>query len=454
MSYETVISVDNLSKNYEIYATPGDRLKQLFLPKLRNTIGLNHKSYCSLFPALSNVSFSISQGETFGIVGKNGSGKSTLLQMLCGTLAASSGKISVKGKVAALLELGAGFNPEFTGRENVYMNGRLFGLSNKEIDARFDLIAAFADIGDFIEKPVKTYSSGMYVRLAFAVIAHVDADILIVDEALSVGDAYFVQKCMRFLRQFMDKGTLLFVSHDIGAVTNLCSRALWLEKGCVKEIGKPKEIVKHYLEGLVSDSQDIQAAKSLASNADVNEPENADDFIDMRDEFINKSTLRNDIQVLPFQAGSAAFGAGGAQIVDASLIDPKRGNKLAYLVGGEKVRLQIRAKILEPLDGVILGFDLKDRLGQTIFGDNTYLTYELEPIRANNAQHAVATFDFKMPLLPVGDYAITVAIATGSQTSHVQQHWIHDAIVFHSQASRVGFGLIGVPMQNITISIT
>ena len=212
---ETVIEVANLTKYYDTYQNPSDRLKQLIFPPLLRLFGLRMKPYSRPFEALSDVSFSVKKGETFGIIGRNGSGKSTLLQILCGTLPPTSGTVKVNGKVAALLELGAGFNPEFSGKENVYMCARLYGLSTREIDDRFSKIIEFADIGDFIDKPVKTYSSGMYVRLAFSVVAHVDADILVIDEALSVGDAYFVQKCMRFLRQFMQNGTLLFVSHDV-----------------------------------------------------------------------------------------------------------------------------------------------------------------------------------------------------------------------------------------------
>ena len=448
MLSEPVIVVSGLSKRYEIYDSPRDRLKQFILPTIRKTFGLQSKSYCSNFSALNEVSFSVNQGETYGIIGRNGSGKSTLLQILCGTLEPTAGSVTVRGKVAALLELGAGFNPEFTGRENVYMNGRLFGLSTKQIDDRFDRIAEFADIGQFIEKPVKTYSSGMYVRLAFAVIAHVDADILIVDEALSVGDAFFVQKCMRFLRGFMDKGTLLFVSHDIGAVANLCSKALWLDKGNVQGIGTPKDVIRGYLEGLVSETQDIQSAKSTG------QPRTSavEEFTDPRDEVVNASNLKNILKVLQFQPGADGYGAGGAEITSASLCGLNDGKTLAYVVGGEMVRLTITATVTQHLDGVIMGFDVKDRLGQTIFGDNTFFTYRTDPISAIQGEIITTHFDFRMPTMPVGDYAITVAVATGTQEAHVQQHWIHDALVFQSHASRVGFGLVGVPMQAIVIS--
>ncbi|WP_034410534.1 ABC transporter ATP-binding protein [Derxia gummosa] len=451
MSSETVIEVEGLCKNFEVYATPRDRLKQLLLPPVQRMLGMPAGVYHSKFPALSDVGFSVSRGETFGIVGRNGSGKSTLLQILCGTLAPSSGRVRVKGKVAALLELGAGFNPEFSGRENVYMNGRLFGLNTAQIDDRFDRIAAFADIGDFIDKPVKTYSSGMYVRLAFAVIAHVDADILVVDEALSVGDAYFVQKCMRFLRGFMEHGTLLFVSHDIAAVTTLCSSALLLERGRVAQVGSPKSVITHYLENLVAESQDISAARQAEPIADEAAEDSAD-FTDMRERFINHSPLRNDIELLPFRVGAESFGAGGARIVDCCVRDAASRKRLDWVVGGEMVQLLIGADALANLEAVIFGFDFKDRLGQTIFGDNTYLTYRLEPRRARAGERIEAVFEFRMPLLPVGDYAISVAIATGSQEAHVQQHWIHDAVILRSQASRVCFGQVGIPMRNIEIN--
>lgn len=451
MSSETIIEVHNLVKNYETYNTPRDRLKQLVLPQIQKFFGLPVKKYSEAFNALNNISFSVKQGETFGIIGRNGSGKSTLLQILCGTLNPSSGTVLVKGKVAALLELGAGFNPEFTGRENVYMCGRLYGLSTRQIDERYQKIIEFADIGDFVEKPVKTYSSGMYVRLAFAVIAHVDADILVIDEALSVGDAYFVQKCMRFLRQFMTKGTLLFVSHDISAVSNLCSSALWLDKGHRREIGEPKEIIKKYLEGLVKQSQDTDAAKNVA--APIQTIDDQKEIVDMRSSFINNSNLRNDIQIIPYSETPDSYGAGKARILSCTLEHEQTHQPLSYIVGGEMVSLKIAAQALDDMDSIILGFDLKNRLGQTVFGDNTFLTYRADPQNAKAKQTISARFDFRMPVIPVGDYAITVAIATGSQDSHVQQHWIHEALILRSQASSVCFGVVGIPMKKIEIAI-
>jgi lipopolysaccharide transport system ATP-binding protein len=234
MSSEVSIRVEGLSKCFQIYDRPHDRLKQFVVPRLQRAVRQPVKQYFKEFWAVKDVSFEVKKGETVGIIGRNGSGKSTLLQMICGTLNPSRGSIQTRGRIAALLELGSGFNPEFTGRENVYMNSAVLGLKKDEIDQRFEAITAFADIGEFLEQPVKAYSSGMMLRLAFAVIAHVDAEILVIDEALAVGDAFFTQKCMRFLRTFMKTGTVLFVSHDTGSIRNLCSKAIWLEKGIVR----------------------------------------------------------------------------------------------------------------------------------------------------------------------------------------------------------------------------
>ncbi|MGD9877853.1 ABC transporter ATP-binding protein, partial [Desulfococcus sp.] len=255
MSSEIAIKVENLSKCYQIYDNPRDRLKQFVVPRLKRALGRQPNNYFREFWALRDVSFEVKRGETVGIIGRNGSGKSTLLQMICGTLSPTGGYVKTNGRIAALLELGSGFNPEFTGRENVYMNAAVIGLSKQEIDARINDIAAFADIGDFIEQPVKSYSSGMYVRLAFAVIAHVDADILVIDEALAVGDAFFTQKCMRYLRKFMKTGTVLFVSHDTASVRNLCTHAIWLEKGNILQQGVPKDVCENYLEAFFEAQQ-------------------------------------------------------------------------------------------------------------------------------------------------------------------------------------------------------
>jgi lipopolysaccharide transport system ATP-binding protein len=247
MSSEIAIKVENLSKCYEIYAQPHDRLKHSIYPRLQRLVGKQPKQYFREFWALKDVSFEVKKGETVGIIGRNGSGKSTLLQMICGTLNSTSGSIRTNGRIAALLELGSGFNPEFTGRENVYMNAAVLGLMNEETVARFDDIAAFADIGDFIEQPVKTYSSGMMVRLAFAVAINVNPQILIIDEALSVGDELFQRKCFARIEAIKNNGaTILFVSHSGGAIVELCDNAVLLDAGEKLAMGAPKTIVGKY----------------------------------------------------------------------------------------------------------------------------------------------------------------------------------------------------------------
>ncbi|HEX7324223.1 MAG TPA: ABC transporter ATP-binding protein [Rhodanobacteraceae bacterium] len=244
---EFTIRVEGLSKRFEIYAQPVDRLKQMLLPRVHRVLHRREHAYFREFWALRNVAFDVHRGETVGIVGRNGSGKSTLLQLICGTLTPTAGSIRVHGRVAALLELGSGFNPEFTGRENVYLNAAVLGLTKDEIDSRYSTIVKFADIGQFIEQPVKTYSSGMYVRLAFAVAINVSPDILIVDEALSVGDEAFQRKCFARLDTIRDNGaTILFVSHAAGKVIELCDRAILLDSGEMLAMGTPKFVVSRY----------------------------------------------------------------------------------------------------------------------------------------------------------------------------------------------------------------
>ncbi|WP_262966026.1 ABC transporter ATP-binding protein [Methylobacter psychrophilus] len=447
---DIAIKVQNLSKCYQIYDNPRDRLKQFIAPRLQRLTWQTPKQYFHEFWALKDVSFEVKKGETVGIIGRNGSGKSTLLQMICGTLNPTTGSVETYGRIAALLELGSGFNPEFTGRENVYMNASVLGLSNKEIDARFDNIVVFADIGDFIEQPVKTYSSGMMVRLAFAVIAHVDADILIVDEALAVGDAFFTQKCMRFLREFMKTGTVLFVSHDTVAVVNLCNKAVLLNHGQVAETGTPKEVIEHYLATLYEANQEVDGISTNAPPVSVNKAADLSEYRDMRETLINASTLRNDIEVFQFKSDQEGFGTGDAKIVSVRLLD-QDGAPLSWIVGGENIIVEIRCMAYKNLQSPIIGFQFKDRLGQVIFADNTFLVYNNNPLVVETGSEIMARFEFRLPVLPSGDYSIGVALADGSQESHVQHHWMHDAMIVRVHASSVCFGLIGIPMKKITL---
>lgn len=451
MSSDIAINVINLSKCYQIYEQPRDRLKQFVLPRFRKLLHLQSRQYYREFWALKDVSFEINKGETVGIIGRNGSGKSTLLQMICGTLNQTNGHVETRGRVAALLELGSGFNPEFTGRENVYLNGAVLGLQTHEIDERFQNISDFAEIGDFIDQPVKTYSSGMMVRLAFAVIAHVDADILVVDEALSVGDAFFTQKCMRFLRNFMKSGTVLFVSHDTGAVINLCNKAMLLENGRLTVMDTPEIVTKRYLAAIYEENQQISGFQFSSSNGE-SEAQTVEEYRDMRMSVINQSTLRNDIEVFTFDPMAEGFGTGLVEIINVRLLD--RDNvALAWIVGGEDVVLEIICQSKTDLLRPIVGFQFKDRLGQVIFADNTYLTYQHRPIIVKNRMILVARFEFRMPVLPTGDYSINAAVADGTQDNHVQHHWRFDALSIRSHASSICVGLVGIPMRSISMRV-
>lgn len=449
-SDEIAIRIQNLSKCYQIYDAPHDRLKQFVAPRLQRIMGVTSKQYFRDFWALKNVSFEVKKGETIGIIGRNGSGKSTLLQIICGTLTPTSGTVETNGRIAALLELGSGFNPEFTGRENIYMNATVLGLTKEEIKERYNSIVEFSDIGDFIERPVKTYSSGMVLRLAFSVIAHVDADILVIDEALSVGDAFFTQKCMRYLRKFMEKGSILFVSHDTGAVINFCQRAIWLNKGLSKYQGTPKDAAKMYLAELYESQQ----GKSVESSKLTNEKKAPTEQLrDMRLKLINSTKLRNDIEIFRFTSGTDSFGKGESQITSVYMTD-ETSQPLSWVIGGENVKLIITCTAKSAIFNPIIGFYINDRLGQQLFGDNTSNFSENKSLSISPGESFKAEFEFNMPILPMGDYSITAALAEGTQQDHTQHHWIHDAIAFKSHSSSVSTGLIGIPMTSIRIELT
>ncbi|MEI9986477.1 MAG: ABC transporter ATP-binding protein [Aliidongia sp.] len=440
MCSDTVIQISGLGKAYNIYKRPQDRLKQMLWRRWRR--------FYEEYWAIHDISLTIARGETIGIIGRNGSGKSTLLQLIAGTVSPTQGTVKVSGRVAALLELGAGFNPEFSGRENVYLAASILGLSQAEIDARLALIIDFAAIGDFLDQPVKLYSSGMFARLAFAVAAHVDADVLIVDETLSVGDAAFNQKCMRFIRGFKERGTLLFVSHDMGAVAGLCDRVVWIDRGAVRAEGTAKEICFEYLAAMEQERDDSSSFRVAGRR--VAAPEPARIIHDPRRELLDASVHRNEIDLFEFDEEARSFGQNGARILDVAIEDAA-GNRLPALVGGEDVVLRIRAEALADVARPILGFQIKDRLGQFLFGDNTYLTYRLAPVAMAAGQRFSARFHFQMPYLPTGDYSVVAAIAEGTQAENVAHHWIDDAIFFRVQSSHVTRGLIGIPMLDIAI---
>lgn len=364
MSSDYVVRVQDVGKCYHIYEKPHHRLLQMILGRQ------GKYKYYKEFWALQNINFVVGKGKVIGILGKNGAGKSTLLQILCGTLAPTDGSVEVNGRIAALLELGAGFNPEFSGIENVYMNGQILGLSNQKIDEKLVYIEQFADIGDFIHQPVKTYSSGMFARLAFSVAVHVDPDVLVVDEALSVGDSWFQHKSMVKMRQLMANGcTVLFVSHSIESVRALCEEAIWIDAGRIKMHGDVTSVTNAYmnevfiehnritLESLVMLDAEATSAEVRATTSETSESQVAD----------------TDHQELL----KAIEGANGGSVlrVTATQIRNSRGDLTDRLEQGEQFSIEFEVQFLESIKNISLGFLIKDQFGQELTGESVFNTY-------------------------------------------------------------------------------
>lgn len=350
---DNAIQVSGLSKCFEIYESPRARLKQFIYPFLQRCFGQKSKQYFQEFWALNDVSFNVKKGETVGIIGRNGSGKSTLLQIICGTLNPTHGSVETTGRVAALLELGSGFNPEFTGRENVYLNASVLGLSQQEIDSRFDQIVEFAEIGQFIDQPVKSYSSGMYVRLAFSVIAHVDADILVVDEALSVGDMYFQSKCIALIKKLIQSGvTVLFVSHDASTVKALCQKCIYLSSGKVVDAGETERVVEAYYNSGVQSTQKNIAQKSTS------ESQRLDNQIYDLDNDFNKKNHYQRLQ------------NGKAQFLNVQLLNDQ-GEPLQSVNFNQKVTLRMVIQAHQDIDVLGLAYHIRDRNGFDLIYSDT-----------------------------------------------------------------------------------
>ena len=392
------ISINDVSKVYKLYDSPKDRVKEALHPF--------KKKYGRDFYALKNITFSIEQGESVGIIGKNGAGKSTLLKIITGVLGATSGNVNVNGKISALLELGAGFNPEYTGIENIYLNGTVMGYSRREMDEKLSEILSFADIGDYVYQPVKYYSSGMFVRLAFAVAINVDPEILIVDEALSVGDIRFQQKCYRKIEEFKKTKTVLFVSHDMGVINKYCDRVIWLNDGEIIEQGTPIEISKKYRAFMMN--------SALYRVDDITAIE------------IQKSS--HEFELNPINSDFDVSGDRDAQIIGIGMFDYDTGAKLDIVMSGQKVKLVIKAITKIALENVIIGFTMKDRLGNIVTQINSFVMDEIIHSVQENTELKYS-FEFKMPALRRGVYTISPAIASGTQDQHIQHSWIHDALL-------------------------
>ncbi len=394
----SAISVNDVTKVFKLYDSPMDRFKEAIHPF--------HKQYSKPFYALRNISFSVEKGETVGIIGTNGSGKSTILKIITGVIQPSEGNIEVQGNVSALLELGAGFDMEYSGVENIYMNGAVLGFTREEMERKKDEILEFADIGDFIYQPVKTYSSGMLVRLAFALAINVEPEILIIDEALAVGDAFFQAKCFHKLEEIKAAGTtILFVSHDIVSVKKLCTRAVWIEKGRMRQIGPSGEVCERYMSAQIDrtnvENEKILSLMAKEDNQNIKEKKNAQYFFPR----------------LNLEKAEAVTSNGKADILSFCIKDFE--GKFTNVVKPEtEYQYSIIARFSEELEHVIFGFELEDIKGIRIFGINNFMQGKTIGHVSKNKVYEVS-FKLILPKLHKGEYLVTPAVSAGTQDSHV-----------------------------------
>lgn len=395
---KTAIKIQHLTKIYKLYDRPIDRLKESLHPF--------KKHYHKDFYALNDVSFEIKKGETVGIIGKNGAGKSTLLKIITGVLTPTNGSIHVNGRIASLLELGAGFNPDYTGIENIYFQGMLMGLTREEMETKLEDILAFADIGDFVHQSVKMYSSGMFARLAFAVAINVDPDILIVDEALSVGDAAFQNKCIRKMEDIRDRGvTILFVSHDTQIIHKFCQKVIWLDCSKIREIGTPDIVIENYM-SFTHYGLDTERHNNVKAHA-----------------FEQKIDQLKDV------SGLDSFGEKKALITKIGFFDEFH-IPTTSLKQGTIVTFVCEFQTSVDLHDVGIGVLFKDRLNNDVLTFNSYMYNKpLKDVYHNSKYRTNITF--KVPKLYPTEYVVTVALSEGTQLNHIQQHWIHSAILIN-----------------------
>ena len=417
------IRVDNVSKIYRLYNKPSDRLKE--------ALGFTKEKRYREHRALDQVSFDVHRGETVGIIGTNGSGKSTILKIITGVLNPTGGEVVVDGRISALLELGAGFNMEYTGIENIYLNGTMIGFSREEIDAKMQDILDFADIGDFVHQPVKTYSSGMFVRLAFAVAINIDPEILIVDEALSVGDVFFQAKCYKKFEDFKKMGkTILFVSHDLGSISKYCDRVVLLNRGKKLAEGTPKEMVSMYKRIMVNQDK---AEEIAAHQMDMSSLEE-DDEKEIKEaacegQWKNHYNLNPDVD---------EYGNGAAEIEDFAIID-ENGNYTNAIVKGTRFRLKSKVKFKQDVHDPIFTYTFKNIQGVAITGTNTMYEKKDVPL-AKEGETYVATFEQDM-FLQGGEYLLSMS-CTGYRDGEFQvYHRLYDVcnVTVVSDKNTVGF---------------
>ncbi|GGN92975.1 ABC transporter ATP-binding protein [Saccharibacillus kuerlensis] len=407
----TVISIQNVEKVYKLYNKPVDRLKETF--------HVARRSYHTDHFALKGVSFNVEKGETLGLIGKNGSGKSTLLKIITGVLTPTTGTVNTTGRIAALLELGAGFNPEYTGMENIYLNGTMMGYSREEMEVKVPAIIEFADIGQFINQPVKTYSSGMFARLAFSVAINVDPDILIVDEALSVGDIFFQSKCYRKFEEFAEKGkTILFVSHDMGSIIKYCDRSIVLNEGALIAEGPSRDMVDLY-------------KKIVSNNFSANEDESVTIDKSNPDSFWKEKLSNQNLKYLE-------YGNQKAGIIDYALFNDK-GEITSTVVRNETFSLKIKVEFYEKINDPIFAYTIKDAKGNDITGTNTMFENVGTGIAEQGSIYEIS-FDQALPLHN-GEYLISLG-CTGYEDGEFQvYHRLYDLLILNiiSDRATVGF---------------
>ncbi len=443
MNNDIAIRVQGLSKCYQIYTNPADRLKQFIFPRIKRLLGKPNTPYYREFWALESISFTVKRGETVGILGSNGSGKSTLLQIICGTLSPTGGTVQTHGRIAALLELGSGFNPDFTGRENVYLNAAVLGLSLDEINKRYDDIVDFADIGEFINQPVKTYSSGMVVRLAFAVQSQIEPDILIVDEALSVGDVKFQAKCFDRLRQLKENGTsILLVTHSSEQVVSHCTAALLLNKGQQIELGEPKRVVNRYMDLLFGkDSNQAKDDPSVGTVQTAKAPNI--ELSHTEDMFANR---------VGYNPHEYRWGDKKALILDYKLV--ANGEPYPSAIStGQKIDLFLIVKFMAAIFRPILGVTIKTKEGITVYGANSET---LKQTDLSDAGTENSTLEVKVSFscdLAYGDYFISLGLASKHGEEVIPHDRRYDSIHMQVRPNNTFFGLIDMKMSMTSIKL-
>lgn len=424
MSSDLMLKLKNVSKTYNLYSSRTNNFLSLFFP---------YSGKCKQFTALAPLSLDIYRGECVGIMGINGSGKSTLLQMIAGTLTPSTGEIYANGRIMSLLELGSWIDSEATGRENIYNAGFIQGLNKTQIKERLSEIADFAEIGEFIDQPVSTYSSGMVMRLAFATSIYLNSEILLLDEIFAVGDAHFARKCIALLRSKIAASTVLIVSHDYNVITSLCNRAILLDHGQMVFVGSPQDVAERYLENCYGEKQMLTVT-----------PRNG---VSKNDSDIRTLSKKPDIAFSFFQSANRSFGEGMAEICDFSLID-ETGSKITAVKGGECITLKISAVALKELRHPAIGFAVRSPSGVILFGDVAEDHCTAVPLKTG--QRFCAIFRFIMPLFPDGDYSISASISTGPLNNHKIQIWYHSAVNFVVTGGIPIQGvLFGLPMKEI-----